>query len=118
MTTKSYAASMFTFVLMFGIGATIASAGGGEFTGQFDPALIANVDDFERVVLKSADIARFTSRAAIPDDAHVAAGQILDPQTQQYTLFADLVEEKALGHRKKKPPILYVDLNSDNNLCL
>ena len=88
-----------------------AFAGGAEFAGQFEPSLVANTDDFERVILKSASLDRFKGHGEFPADAHLATGQIMNPQTQQYSLLALLVEEDD----DDKAPVLFVDLNNDYN---
>lgn len=99
--------------LCFSLGACLAvkvSAGGPEFTGQFDSSLVPNVEEYERVYLKGASAERFNGRLAVAENAHLAAGQIMNPVTQQHSLLAVMVEEA------ENDPVLYVDLNGDNNL--
>ena len=111
MALKEYASFVFTLAFLLAACFVAVFAGGPEFTGQFEPSLIANVDDFERVVLKSASLDRFKGHAIFPTGAHITAGQILNPQTQQYSLLAVLVEEED----EDTAPILYIDLNNDYN---
>jgi thiol-disulfide isomerase/thioredoxin len=99
-----------SFVILVFASVAVRAGGGNEFTGQFEPGLIANDDDFERVVLKSETFERFKGRAAFSADSHLAAGQIMNPETQQYSLLAVLVEFE------DNDPQLYVDLNGDYNL--
>jgi thiol-disulfide isomerase/thioredoxin len=80
---------------------------GGEYTGQFDPALVANTAVDERIVFKYDTGERLQETAKFDAMAHFTAGKLLDPRSQQYTLMAFLVEEKG------KEPTIFIDLNED-----
>jgi len=110
MPSRRSAATIFLCLFVTAVFAVTSRAGGPEYTGQFDPSLVANVEEFEQVVLKGASVARFKGRLDVADDAHLASAQIMDPLTQKYSLLAVLAEEE------DKDPVLYVDLNGDNNL--
>src|SRR3954453_8002576 len=106
---KSCAAIVFLFFFMTVLSSVNVSAGGNEYSGQFDTALVPNAEDLDRVYLKSASFARFRGHMEVGENAHFAAGQLMNPQTQQSSLLAVLTEEE------DKDPVLFVDLNNDYN---
>ena len=83
------------------------AAAGAEFTGQFDPALIANTEDHESVIFKFDTGERLQEAAKFDATAHFTLAKLLDPRTQQYSITAFLVEEKG------KDPALFIDMNED-----
>jgi thiol-disulfide isomerase/thioredoxin len=83
-------------------------AAGAEYVGQFDPVLIANVEDHERVVFKEVSPDKIKGQSAMPGNAHLAAARIMDPRTRNYSLLSLLVEEPG------EAPVIFVDLNGDN----
>jgi thiol-disulfide isomerase/thioredoxin len=106
---RSSAAVLFLCLVITVLSSVNAFAGGNEYTGQFDTALIPNVEDLDRVYFKSASFARFKGHMDVAEDAHFAAGQLMNPATQQPSLLAVLTEEE------DKDPVLFVDLNGDYN---
>jgi len=90
--------------------ASACLAGDKEFTGQFDSTLVSNREDLERVVLKGINFQQLKGKAAVPDDAHLAAGRLADPRTQNYSILTLLVEEEG------EDPYILVDLNGDGSL--
>src|SRR5258706_1709362 len=103
-----------TLLLFFGFMVTIRDSantpGGGEYTGQFETMLVPNVEDDEDVIFKSDTGERLKDAGTFGPTAHFTAGRLLDPQTEQYSLVAYLVEEK--GHE----PALFIDANSDHKI--
>src|SRR5689334_4627740 len=85
-------------------------AADGEISGQFEPGLVANTEDLERVVLKSFKREQLNGKLSFSEDAHIAAARITDPRTQKVSILTLLVEDQAMD------PVLYVDLNGDNQL--
>ena len=83
---------------------------GDEFTGHFDPVLVANTDDTEKVIFKNVTREQLHGDVKIPEGAHLAAARVQDPRTMNYSIVALLVEEDG------EDPVLFVDLNSDNKL--
>ena len=63
---------------------------GGEFNGQFDPSLIPNTEDSERVIFKGDAGERVKGAGTFKADAHFAVGRLLDPQTGLFTVTAFL----------------------------
>lgn len=90
--------------------ARAAAAGDPEYLGQFETTLVPNVEDFERVIFKLDTGERLKGAGTFDPTAHFAAGRLLDPQTQQYSVLAYLVEEKG------KDPFVFVDSNDDNTI--
>lgn len=84
-----------------------AKAGDNEFTGQLSPNLVANTEDFEQVVSKFVQSAQIKGSIDLAD-AHLSRSQFSNPQTGSSTVVALLVE------KKNQDPLIYVDLNSDN----
>lgn len=84
-----------------------AKAGDTEFTGQLSPNLVANTEDFEQVVSKFVQSAQIKGSIDLAD-AHLSRSQFSNPQTGSSTVVALLVE------KKNQDPLIYVDLNSDN----
>src|SRR4051812_48668860 len=78
---------------------------GDEINGQFEPALVANIEDLDRVVLKGISPSQIKGKLSISEDAHLAAARITDPKTKNISLLALLVEDQAMD------PLLYVDTN-------
>lgn len=83
---------------------------GAEFTGQFEPNLIANKGDFEQVILKLVTRDKIKGDLEVAENAHLAAARIMDPRTQNYSIIALLVEERG------ELPVIYIDLDGDNTL--
>ncbi len=99
--------TIFTLFLIFG--ATLSTLAGGdkEYIGQFDTALIANVEDHEKIVFKPVTAGDVRSETALSESAYLTAGRFINPQGNGSVL-ALLVEEKS------ETPHVYVDLNNDN----
>jgi thiol-disulfide isomerase/thioredoxin len=87
-----------------------AIAGGAEYSGQFEPRLIANTEDFERIVLKFAAADQLKGSIAFAAGAHFAAEHLIDPRTQKRTILTMLAEETG------NDPVLFVDSNGDGRL--
>jgi len=83
----------------------------GDFTGQFEPNLVANREDFEQVILKFVTRDKLKGNFEASENAHLAASRLMDPRTQNYSVIALLVEQRG------ELPILYVDLDGDNTLA-
>ena len=86
-----------------------AFRGGEEFTGQFESELIPNKEDFEKVIFRYSTPDRVKG-LSVPADAHLAVGKLVDPQTDENTILALLVEEEDAD------PVIYVDTNGDSTL--
>lgn len=114
------------FVTTFAVSAvaaattTAAAAGETEYNGQFSPTLIANTEDFEKVVFKQTTPDRVKITAAnLPKDAHLALGRLYDPQTGKFSVLALLVEDSSAEDDEEeieegKSPLIFVDANGDN----
>src|SRR5437016_4843542 len=99
------------FGMMFCLGSAFAMAyAGDDHTGQFEPNLIADKEDFESVILKPVLREKIQGKMTFSDSAHLAAGRIMDPRTQNYTILTLLVEQRG------ELPMVYVDLDGDNTL--
>ncbi len=85
-------------------------AADGEYTGQFDTALVANTERLTRVILKSVTIQQLKGKMSVSEDAHLAAARLADPRTQNFSILALLVEEHG------EDPFIFIDLNADNIL--
>lgn len=97
-----------TFLFLFAFSVTAVA---GDHTGQFETTLVANVEDKDRVILKQDDGARLQGVGPFPAGTHFAAGKLLDPRTEQFSLFAYLSEEDDIAE-----PVLYVDVNADRKI--
>ena len=90
------------------LGASVPTfAGNKEYVGQFDTALIANVEDHEKIVFKPVSPGAVRTETALSETAYLTAGRFINPQGGGSVL-ALLVEEKSAA------PHVYVDLNNDN----
>jgi thiol-disulfide isomerase/thioredoxin len=87
---------------------TISSALAADFTGQFDPTLVFNTEETDRVVFNPAPPQRWKDTGVTGSDLHVTTGQLVDPLTGQGSLLALLVETE------DEDPLLFVDQNDDN----
>jgi thiol-disulfide isomerase/thioredoxin len=85
-----------------------SSALAADFTGQFDPTLVFNSEETDRVVFNPAPPQRWKDAAVSGTDVHVTTGQLVDPVTGQGSLLALLVEVE------DEDPLLFVDQNDDN----
>ena len=110
MKLKSIPISFVIFLLTLSSIAAGAAKGGAEYTGQFDTVLVPNVEDTERVIFKFTSADKLKGKISFPEDAHFAAGRLMDPQTQDYSVLSLLVEEDG------ENPILFADTNGDNSL--
>ncbi len=81
-----------------------------DYTGQFEPNLVANKEDFEQVILKFVTRDKIKGSFDTAETAHLAASRIMDPRTQNYSVITLLVEQRG------ELPVLYVDLDGDNSL--
>ena len=101
-------AIVFAVFLLFTTANYVSAGNDKEYTGQFDTALAANVEDFEQVVFKNVTAAQVKGTATFSENAHLAAGKLYNPQTGKFSVPALLVEEKS------EKPQIFVDLNGDN----
>lgn len=85
-----------------------ARAADGEFVGQFDTALAANVQDMERIIFRQAPKDDLKISKNFSEAAHFTTNRLLNP-TGQSSLVAVLAEEE------DEKPVVFVDLNADNN---
>ena len=101
----------FVFVLTGASFLSFAQSGAAaaRYTGKFEGALVANSEDFDRVVFKyaAADERAKSLQSLMSADAHTAAARLTNPLTGEETLSAMLVEER------NKNPFLLVDINGD-----
>ncbi len=81
-----------------------------DYTGQFEPALVANVEDHERVVFKGDTGARLAKLGPFEEDTHFSVARLFDPRTGEYSMSAFLVEEL------DSKPLLFVDVNDDGTI--
>ncbi|MGH9820778.1 MAG: TlpA family protein disulfide reductase [Pyrinomonadaceae bacterium] len=109
MRKNSFTATLFVCAFLLAGKSVFAAPGGKEYTGQFDPGLIPNTEDFERVILKYSSSASFKEHLDLPDPAHFAAGRLIDPVSEQHSVLTLLVEEP------DKAPVIYVDSDGDNS---
>ena len=96
------------FVMIWCAG--LCFAGDGEFTGQFDPALVPNREDLEKVVLKGISFQQLKGKVSVSEESHLAAGRLSDPRTGNHSILTLLVEEVG------EDPYIIADLNSDGTL--
>ena len=85
-------------------------AGDGEYTGQFETTLVINAEETERVVLKPVTTQQLKGKVTVPEDAHLAAGRLVDPRTQSNSILTLLIEEEG------ENPYIFADLNGDGSL--
>jgi peroxiredoxin len=83
---------------------------GADLTGQFDPGLVANKADHERIVLKLVARDKIKGAFEVAEGAHMTASRLIDPRTQKSTVIVLLVEQRG------ELPFVYVDLNGDDSL--
>ena len=83
----------------------------GDFTGQFEPNLVANKEDFEQVILKFVTRDKLKGSFEASENAHLAASRLMAPRTQNYSVITLLVEQRG------ELPVLYVDLDGDGTLA-
>lgn len=87
---------------------TEIKAGDTEFTGQLSPNLIANTEDFEQVVFKPIQSAQLKGTVDFSGFGALTAGKLFHPQLAKASILTVLAE------KKDEKPLLYVDLNGDN----
>lgn len=90
-------------------------AGDVEFSGQLDKTLVANTEDFEKVVFKYASPERMKSAVSFGENADLAVGQLYHPQTGKFSVSALLIEESDADGDEKKP-VIYIDFDADGKL--
>lgn len=84
-------------------------AGGNEFSGQFTPVMVANDEDFERVIFTEEGNGNYKSIPGVGADSHLTVGRLYAPQTGSASVTTVLVENS------NDAPFVYVDLNEDRN---
>ncbi len=89
-----------------------AHAADSEFTGTFEPRLVADRDGRmeESAFTPAPDRSRLKLSEPIDAAAHVTSGMLYDPRTEKASLLAVLVEPK------DELPVLLVDANGDGAL--
>ena len=97
-----------SIAILFISSATVFGGGDVEFQGQFDKALVPNVEDFKRVVFKFFPNNQIKHLKSFNESAHNATTRIYNPQTGKSNLLASIVEIE------DEDPFLMVDLNGDN----
>lgn len=105
MNLKICALSFAVIILFFTAQTTLAD---DEYTGQFETALVANTENFERVVFKPVSKDNLKGSKAFTETAYITSNRLLNPSGQA-SLVAVLVEEQ------DEKPVVFVDLNADNN---
>lgn len=95
------------FLILSATAASVLAGGDKEYVGQFDTALIANVEDDEQIVFKPVTASEVKSETALSPTAHLTAGQFIKPQGNG-SVRALLVEEE-----DSETPHVFVDLNND-----
>ncbi len=100
---------LFLAIILLLSTAALAFAGNDkEYSGQFDTALAANVEDSEQVVFKFVSADQIKGETAFSSTAHLAAARLYSPQTGKFSVTALLVEDK------NDQPQIFVDLNGDS----
>lgn len=87
-----------------------AAADDVEFTGQFDKKLVANTEDFERVVLKTSTSEQWRSLEKTDPSIHYSTAKLINPQSGKASILSVLVEEEG------EFPVIFVDVNHDGAL--
>ncbi|HYP51247.1 MAG TPA: TlpA disulfide reductase family protein [Pyrinomonadaceae bacterium] len=107
-----------TLILLFsGVVSTLARAGENEYTGQFETALAAHTEEFEKVIFKYASPENIKGEVSFKKDAHLSTARIYNPQTDKFSLSALLVEDAAGDEEDEeedeagKPPVIFIDLD-------
>ncbi len=87
-----------------------APAGGTEYIGQFEKSLAANVEEFERVILKRDSGDAWKALGSFDSSARFSSGQFSHPQTGKFSVAALLVEDG------DEDPVIFADINDDRKL--
>ena len=103
---------LFSLFLFLVLAPAAIFAGDTEFFGQFDKTLVANTEDFEKVIFKFTAPGKLKGETAFGQNAHLAAGKLYDPQTGKFSVSALIVEETDEDENEKNPAI-FVDLDGD-----
>ena len=82
--------------------------GSDEYIGQFETTLVAHKENLERIIFKVATKDGLRGLNNLSDTVHISTNRLQNP-TGQSSLVAFLVEEE------DEKPLIYVDLNADNN---
>lgn len=85
-------------------------SGGTEYIGQFDKNLAANIEEFERVILKRDAADKWAGLGSFASSANFSSGRLSNPQTGQFSVFALLVE------KGNDAPVIFADVNDDRKL--
>jgi peroxiredoxin len=89
--------------------ASTAAAADNDFTGKFEPQLVANTEDFEQVVFKPfRDLSKFKFAKPIEGGATVTAGRLYQAATDKSAILALLIEPE------DEMPYLYADVDMNN----
>ncbi len=95
-------------VLLFLLGSTV-SAADSDFTGKFEPRLVANTEDFEQVVFKPfRELSKFKFAKPIEEGATVTAARLYQATTDKSAILALLIEPEG------EMPYLYADVDMNN----
>lgn len=92
--------------------AASATAGGAEYSGTFEPRLVADLDGRQEdsAFTPVADRSRIKLSTPVDAGAHVTMGALYDPRTEKAELLAFLVEVP------DELPVLLVDANGDGSV--
>jgi len=85
-------------------------AGGTEYVGQFEKALVVNGEEFERVVLKETDAEFWRSLGTFDSSAHFTSSKIMHPRNGDTSVLVLLVENE------DDDPIIFADVNGDRKI--
>ena len=105
--TKSFLVRSITTAALVLFGSS-AFAAGGEYTGQFDPILIANPEKVEDIVFSPTTADRWKDAGSFGPDAHLTLAQLMHPVTQDNSVRALLVEDG------DEDPVIFIDRDGDN----
>lgn len=107
--------SISSLLVIFLFSAFPIFAGDTEFLGQLDKTLVANTENFEKVVFKYASPERMKSAVSFGENAGLAVGQLYNPQTGKFSVSALLIEESGADENEKNP-VVYIDFDADGKL--
>ncbi len=98
----------FIFLLLFlFVSFSKVQAGDKEFSGQFNPKLVADKDDTEPVIFKFDASEKLNGNTMFGENAHITFTKIYNPETEKRSISSILVE------KEEKEPVLFVDFNND-----
>jgi peroxiredoxin len=102
--------NLFLFLVLFLCLSSITFAGDTEYTGTFNPDLVADKEDLDQVIFRPVNLSRVKLEVPLENGQSATAGRLYHAPSDKSSILAVLVQPE------EEDPFIYADLNLDGAL--